>query len=175
MRAQSAQDRGAYFTRNAVLLAALAQEAFLNDFEERCLQDGLGSKAVRNQLKGRSLQKRLVEVPVAYVGRQVIDGQVLADACELVDLRNSLAHPTGKSVLRDADRGVRTAAAAKGVLAATRVGAVLADAREVEADSRILRILDVGDKLRTWAERVDRHIPLLPMPFDRTLRFGGTS
>jgi hypothetical protein len=98
---------------------------------------------------------------------------LLVDACELVDLRNCLAHPTGKNVLRDAELGVRTALSAKAVLVAAGVGTALAEARGVKVDWRMRRILDVEDKLRSWADRVNRHVPLAPMPFDRTLRFGG--
>jgi len=104
MRRQSPQDRGAYFARGAVIFAGLAQEAFVNAFEERCISDGLGTPSMRKHLAARSVRQRFVDIPQAYVGRQVIQGALLEDACKLAQLRNRLVHPTTQNGGSGGDR-----------------------------------------------------------------------
>jgi hypothetical protein len=170
---QLPQYRGAYLARRAVILAGLAQEAFLNQFQDELLAEGRGQPDARGRLEAMKMRERLVEAPKELAGSQVIAGQLLDDAIEVAQARNWLVHPDRKNVPKMAKRGTHTYMAARAVLTAARVAAALADAREVEPDRRVARVLDAEEALSSWAERVNRSIPVPPPGGKGSLLFRG--
>jgi hypothetical protein len=125
MARQPPQYRGAYLARTAVILAGLAQEALLNEFQDKLLAARRGAPGARRRLDSRqlSMRERLVDAPKELLGREVIIGELLDDAAEVARARNWLAHPSRKNVPKMAKRGTHTLMAARAVLTAARVGA----------------------------------------------------